>query len=79
MTKLVYVKKVKTESDDLELYKLFFNGGAKGLKFELKINGEADAIGDLMREFKLDYFGQHIDMKLENNQTSLEDHNGEKE
>lgn len=74
MGKLKFDKKIKTETDNSTGFKLFFSGGESGLKYELKISGDADCIGDFTREHRIEHFGQQFDFDFANNQKGFDEY-----
>ena len=79
MSKIRYVKLNTKETEDGKIIKLGFSGSFEGLIYKVTVEGNAENIGNFVRENKLDFFGQTLDFELKNTQTGLTDFEERKE
>jgi len=79
MSKIRYVKLNTKETEDGKIIKLGFSGSFEGLIYKVTAEGNAENIGNFVRENKLDFFGQTLDFELKNTQTGLTDFEERKE
>ena len=71
MAVLRYNKTSSTETEDIKKLTLHFSGSQNGIVFDLKVSGDADSIGDKVRDLKLDMYGKHVEFELKNNQKEI--------
>lgn len=74
MVKVIYKRLDSSETDENKNMILVFSGEtADKLKYELKIKGNSESIGDFTKEMRIDFFGQQLDLMLSNKQSTIGD------
>lgn len=70
--KVRYNKTQTQETEEGKKIKLSFTGSFQGLVYNLSIAGEVENIGDFMKENNLNFYGQTLDLEIENKQPQLD-------
>lgn len=71
--KIRFNKLQTTKNEKDEVVKLHFSGGFNSLDLTVIISGDKEFINDFKTEQRLERFGQQLEVRINNPQTTLED------
>jgi len=69
--KVIYIKQKTAETEDGKQFELGFIGSLNSLIYKVTVKGDSENMGNFIRENKLEFYGQKIDLELKNKQKEL--------